>query len=251
MVRISVSRWLCRVMAVFAAAIFCTDSANATIISYQFGTGDSTGSPATSFDSNLTASVFSDGDGTTFYSAGSGNVAPSAEKCYSEIALLSSEYWGTNSFFEFTLTANPGYELTLSQLSFDYDKDQLTGGGAKPAITLDLRSSLDAYATTLGTVVDNGNGVAGRYETSLISLSSVVDSATFRIYLARSNENFGSSGLVHIDNVNVEGSVSLAPEQASFLAPEPASFWVWGGIGIAGLFAAWRRKRSQAGKLAA
>jgi hypothetical protein len=40
-------------------------------------------------------------------------------------------------------------------------------------------------------------------------------------------------------------------EEVPPVTPEPASLAIWGGIGLAGLVVAWRRKRSQASKLAA
>jgi hypothetical protein len=218
-----------------AWAAMCQNAPAAIIASYQFGSGTTLGSPATTVAPLVTASLFADGDGGTSYSSAVGSPAvPSVEKAYPEIALR-SDYLNSNSYFEFTLSATPGFELELSQLSFDYDKNQLSGTGPRPTITFDLRSSLDNYAFTLGTVNDPGNAATGTFQTSINNLDSVADDITFRLYVAKDLATF-SAGLVHIDNVKVEGNVVA-------VNPEPASLVIWGGIGIAGLVAAWRRKK--------
>jgi len=219
-------------------AVLCTAGTDASIVTYEFGTGTSVGSLATTADPNLAASAFADGDGTTSYSTTVGNPVPSVEKSYSEITLATGSYLASNGYYEFSLTANTGYELNLTGLSFDYDKNQLTGGGAKPAITFDLRSSLDGYASTLGAVVDPGNAATGTFQTSIMNLSDITESVTFRIYLAKGNANFASAGLVHIDNVAVDGSVDALAAN-----PEPTTLAIWGGLGLLGLLVArWKKK---------
>lgn len=55
-------------------------------------------------------------------------------------------------------------------------------------------------------------------------------------------------------NSDVDGRYIFAVREGlpdSGTVPEPVSLCIWGGIGIAGLVAGWRRKRSQTSKLAA
>lgn len=107
-------------------AAICTGGADAAILIYAFDTdtSPSAGSPDTSADPNLDATVFADGDGTTAYSKTVGNPTPSVEKAYSEITLASGNYLASTGYYEFSLAAKPGYELNLTQLSFDYDKNR-------------------------------------------------------------------------------------------------------------------------------
>ena len=228
-------------------AMCCSSAPAAIIASYQFNSGNAAGSAATTADANLIASVFADGDGGTSYSSTIGNPVPSIEKAYLQIA-LGSNYLNSNSYFEFTLSAKSGFKLDLSGVSFDYDKNQLSGTGTRPTITFDLRSSLDNYAFTLGTVNDPGNGATGTFQTSINSLATAANDVTFRIYVAKDLTTY-PAGLVHLDNVNVQGSVEGSAtnleERVALLNPEPASLIIWGGVGAAGLIVAWRRKRAK------
>jgi hypothetical protein len=95
--------------------------------------------------------------------------------------VFNSAYWNNSAFFDpteyasFTVTANSGYALTLSQLTFDEMRD--SGGPTKGRVSIFLNGSTTAYATF------NYNPTASlKNQTFNFSDVSNVTTAEFRFY---------------------------------------------------------------------
>lgn len=128
-------------------------------------------------------------------------------------------------YYEFTVTADSGYQLDLSSLTFDYNQ---TNSGDSYAVY--VRSSLDAFVGDLHSFSRAGSTTfIGR----TVDLSAVefngLTGITFRFYFT---DTSGSTGRAHvIDNVVLDGAV----------IPEPAS-WTLACLGGAILL---RRRRGR------
>ena len=183
-------------------------AAHAQVVVFGFG---STGSPttgATSVSSNITASVFSGsvgspatGGSSPLYTAGSGG------------SYFSATSWtgaapGTN-YFEFTLTPNSGYQLSITSLTFGY-RATSTGPTA-----FAVRSNSDSYAANLasGTITND----AAWYSSGALSitLSGLSTATTLRIYGSGAS---AGGGTFRVDDVTVAGSVTAIPEPSTSAA---------------------------------
>ncbi len=155
----------------------------------------------------------------------------------------------TNSgYMEFTLTADAGYTLDLSQLSFAYYFAQTTGTVVNVTGTYSVQYSLDGFATagialtspqaaytsTSGAI--DSSIVIGDFSAASYSLVSIPDTASisFRIILTN-NAALNTSGYRYaIDNLNVSGDMLST-------IPEPSIMAGISGATVMG-FAVWRRR---------
>ncbi|MEP7268403.1 MAG: hypothetical protein ABI844_12320 [Saprospiraceae bacterium] len=107
---------------------------------------------------------------------------------WSEVGLNTSDY------FYFTLTPDPGYWINLS--NFTYTATNGLGGGAQFA----FRSSLDNYASNIGSAIGTGTTIA----LGGVDYTHVTTPITFRFYGYQ-----GNGGNFSIDDFTFNGSVAL------------------------------------------
>lgn len=130
----------------------------------------------------------------------------------------------TNEYLNFSLSADSGYVLNLSSLSFAVAN---AGSAPLPNGQWQVRSSLDNYATSLGTF--SSNTTTSTFETKSVSLTGSqfqnLSSIQFRFYLwDLNNSNIGTKAL-RTDTVTLEGAVVVIPEPSSIAL-------LLGGVGM-------------------
>ena len=203
--------------------------ANAQLLVYDF-TSESVA--PTENATNVSGGDFSSlGGGTT--SSGS----PVAPVGTSRSFYFYDSGWTSENYFQFTISAASGYEISLSGINFYY-RSTSTG-----PVTFDIRSSSDSYASSLA----NGslNNDSDWYSaTNSVTLSGI-SNTTVRIYASTTgNSSATGGGTLRIDDVDVLGSVNLSA------VPEPSTYAALAGLTILG-FAAYRRRHRNAAPLAA
>lgn len=192
-------------------------------------------------DPNSVASLFADADGTLDFEA-DGNPGPSVFKSFGGIsASLDLE---STSYFYFTIAPTSGHALNLATLVFDFQKDKVQGDGAKPDVTVDLRSDAggDDYMTSIGNFTINHN--SGRFSVDLaadisgLRFQNLLTATEFRLYLFDdANGTAEKPGGAHVDNVRLSG-------ESVIVNPEPASLLVWSALGLVYAGArSWRKRR--------
>ncbi len=205
-----------------ALVLTAVASASAQLVTYTFGP---TTSPVVTADlvaDHLSASVFSG------YTGGpsTGGSSPLSSGAY-----FNASTWSTseNNYFTFTITPESGYQFTSVSLSFDY---RATSTGPT---TLAIHSNADSYASSLDsfTITRDTNWYSSGVRS--VSLGNITTATTFRIYGSGASSN---SGTLRVDNVVLNGSVSLTP------VPEPSTCALLGGVAVLG-FAGFRRRRSR------
>jgi hypothetical protein len=177
-------------------------SLSAQLVVYSFSGNTAA---ATSTGSSVTASSFT------------GSNSPSLSNS-SPVSSGSGSYYITQTgwtglspginYFEFTLTPNSGYSLTLSSVSF-LSRSSPTGPTAYY-----FRSSADAYVSDLksGALINDFAWYAtGNQSISLTSISAT----TFRLY---ANAASAGGGTLRIDDFTANGTVSAIPEPSTYAA---------------------------------
>lgn len=231
--------------AITAAVVFLvvvSPSNAAVLANYDFSSGADPSFEAV----NTTATAFSAGA----FTGGTGSAAPT----YSGFISLASQRVvgaslvdpGTealavsnNNYFTFTLAADSGFHLDLTSLTFDVDYTG-TGGNVSNSTTFFVRSSIDGFATTLGTPVEEVYLLTSlgftpvAIDLSDASFQNLTDAVTFRIYMF--DEANSSNRFARIDNVVLNGMVVES-------IPEPSAILL---TGFAGAFLLAVRKRGQA-----
>jgi len=236
---------------VFCAALIALSglpsASAAVLLQYGFGTSAGTYDPTTVATGIQSLSSTRNGSGGGAFSSSAGLPAyslilPALNATTTESGAVSS-----GDYFEFTVRVNAGsgQQFNLSNLSFDYG---LGTGGTYPnssfAASFFVRSSLDSYATTLGSIYSvettDGASVSQKWGTTAsISLSASpfqgASEVTFRIY----NYNSASvaSAFARLDNVTVQG----------VLIPEPSAGFLL-GIGMLAFLGLRREGRRSAAK---
>lgn len=121
-----------------------------------------------------------------------------------------------NDFVSFTLNPQPGARLALTnlQLSAYYNVINSLDAFAQYG-TVFVRSSVDDYTATLGSVTVQGDNYGGGWETLSIPLgtafNNLVSPATFRVYFYDDMSAAGTSGGLRLDNLFVRGTIELLP----------------------------------------
>jgi hypothetical protein len=186
------------------------------IISPTPVTWDFTSASATNIPTNLSVSVMSQGNnnGTTTMitngSASSGYTGVSGLNNAGAAARTGALVTGSNgsAYFEFTLTPNPNYVVTLNAMSFG-SRSTSTGPAA-----FSIRSSLDNYVSNIGTGTLLTSGTWALSNPSIASTSSKAGSGvTFRIY-GHSGTGSPSTGTANwrIDDVLLNLTVSACTQ---------------------------------------
>jgi len=191
---------------------------NAAILArYAFtdSTGVSTDDDAV--DATYVTTIFSAGPGLPQSSYPAvGNPTPSRAATPNDTLATEALAFANNDYFEFTVTAQPGYELDLTSLVLDYDASFNTVDRG-----YSIRSSLNGYADTAFDYVelaDTGSVNTFLTQTYLLSdplYQNITGAVTFRIYVYDAANNVNST--LRFDNVILNGTASLVPEPSRAL----------------------------------
>jgi hypothetical protein len=131
---------------------------------------------------------------------------------------------GNTDYYEFTITPNSCYQFSASEMRVGL---QRSGSGPTQA---ELRSSLDSYATTIGSAITVGTSLA----THTINLSAVsglqnrTSAVTFRIYGYNASNVAGTLRIQRVTSVpmvglEVDGTVAAASGGAPSISTHPMS----------------------------
>ena len=139
-----------------------------------------------------------------------------------------------NDYYTFTITANTGYQIDFSNFTFNGQR-----GGFGPT-SLVLRSSVDNYATNIGSVITtSSSGTNYTIDLSGTDFQNVTD-ITFRLY----GYNAGAVGQYSVNNYQINGTV-----EPVVAVPEPQSLSLV-GVGSVLMFGFLRRTRKEADAVA-
>lgn len=121
-------------------------------------------------NNNGTTTLINNGSSSSGYSGSSGNYNAGAA------ARVGGYSSSTSAYFEFTITPSTGYGVEVTSLSLGA---RSTGTGPT---TIDIRSSLDGYASSLGTISYAANSAWIFNSTSLSLTSNLRSPLTIRLY---------------------------------------------------------------------
>ena len=191
----------------FAFAAFVIFVAGSTAQASLIYTYDFPGSPGSGLaidqtngqPSGATFSDFTRNGGLT----GSGASGVFGSKDWSSSATLDP-----NVFTAFTITADPGMVLTLSQLTFDSLKNGAQTVNAE--VDLFLNGSATAYASFAWTP-QNAPMTSYTFNFTPVTAADNVTTATFKFFVWNAN----ATNEVQFDNVAIYGGIDV-PEAASF-----------------------------------
>ena len=215
-----------RILGLLSAGLLASEiHLNAQIITYSF-TGSAGNEATFAADSQPGNAIAGDmGRGT--------GVSPS-----SAAGTFSANAWSTggldlDDFFTFSLTPNPGFKMTLTQVQMD---ERRSGTGIRD---WSLRSSLDSFASDIGAVFSVPDNTSTRTDQSIDLTGGLFDDLSsaieFRVYGYNAE---AGSGTWRLDNVELFGTITPVPE---------ISGTVWVSLGLGG-FCMWRcRNRNVAG----
>jgi MYXO-CTERM domain-containing protein len=212
-----------------------------TLVKYTFTENNTnTSRNASTTAANVTPDAFANGAGVTISSSSLGS--PDVRSYYVNGNLVEQAISPTSTdWLGFTISANSGYELALTNLSFAYAFSYNSGTAPTQPATFDVRSSLDGYASSIGVFTANVGSVnVVNWSNASIVLTDAayqdLSTITFRIFLNDGTNENGASYL-RLDTVALTGVATMA-------VPEPSSYaWVAGlfGLTLAGV----RRRRSR------
>ncbi|GAB5560205.1 MAG: hypothetical protein SynsKO_18520 [Synoicihabitans sp.] len=148
------------------------------------------------------------------------------------------------NYFEFTLTAATGYELTLT--SIEMNGGATSSGAANVALLSSVDGFNDSSAIATATEVNSGTGGFDTDSSGFgnsITLSGAqyegLQAISFRIYGWNISSGSGVTNLRSLsgDDLEVFGTVSVSA------VPEPSTFALLAGLGALGMVASRRRGR--------
>ena len=167
----------------------------AQVVTYTYDDGSGGGTTAPNqVDPNATASNTTYGPGTGSNSFFGGNPGQAiAANGFNSAGFDADDYFGLE------VSPNSGFELDLSSLTFD------TRRSSTGPPSLELRSSLDNYASTVatGTASTSFPGTVS-FDLSGAAFQDVTSAVTFRIYAFGASSG---SGTLRLDNVTLNGDV--------------------------------------------
>lgn len=172
---------------------------------------------STDADANSSATDLTKGWSNIFIDTANGNAAPAIEFPTDNNNTNSAALAVTNNhYLEFTVTPNLGFPLYLDELTFDLAADGLSSIGGGFTTHVFVRSSLDSYATTIGSEFSNGvsDKVIGPFEAQTLDLSApayqgLTSPITFRVYSWAGSSSTTKGAL--LDNV----TLTTVPEPAT------------------------------------
>jgi hypothetical protein len=182
--------WVYAAVTIVASAL---QVAAETIVSYDFNTNDDPTSEALNTSSSaMTGAGWGD------------NGRSSAGNFYGRGVSITP----VTSYVAFTITADGGSTLDLTQLTYDYYVQQVQSGSA---FTFETRSSVDGFASAIpGTYSLNPSGTTSPYQHATLALSGDsydgLTSIEFRLY-ATSGTAYNYNDIMRWDNIVVTGSV--------------------------------------------
>jgi hypothetical protein len=210
---------------------------SAELAKYEF---TSSTRATTDTDLNSTATTLDNGAGISAtdstYHTTVGNPAPSLRTKSSTTTTTESLAVTGDDYYEFTLTPVTGFEVDLTTLTFDYNK---TGSNAHTA-NFFVRSSIDSFASTIGSIATVSGTTTTTFSNASLSLSAaqyqnLTSAVTFRIYMFDNSGGAAETDL--LDNVILNGTVAVVPE------PSTWAMMVL-GAGLLGAAQRFRRGRS-------
>lgn len=201
------------------AAIICSSSAWAAVITqYDFNYSPTAGrlTPSAVAGNATAANVSYSGIAGGVSSANNFFFQPSASSARTSTAAISS-----GDYLQFSVSANSGYTLDLSNLSFLYGGEN---GNSTNLYTVNffVMSSVDNYASILGSTtpytVPTGSLTTNTPYTYTLDLSTNssyqnLSSVTFRIYSYIDNVTTYSTNMrPRVDTVALNGTIAAVPE---------------------------------------
>jgi hypothetical protein len=145
-----------------------------------------------------------------------------------------------DDYYGFTITPNAGFAVDVDRISFSERRSN------QGILTFDLRSSLDAYATSLFTFVTPDNDNNRRHNVVLgAAFDDLQAPVTFRFFGYAAQDNLGTwrLGVSGAGTGPVPANLQVAGDIAAI--PEPTSLLLLGS-GIAGVVARKYRRRTPA-----
>jgi hypothetical protein len=209
-----------------------------TLVQYDF---TSSATAVTATGSNVVTQSFAKGAGLTSTTLSSTGF-PSVKSIFVTSAQVDDQTAlpANNDWLGFTISAEAGYKLNLSSLSFYYGYSN-TSGTISGSATFDVRSSaVNDYGTSIWSGSLNVvNSTSPNWTLASIGLSAVsyqgLDTVSFRIYL-NDGANTSTNSQLRIDTVALSG--------VSSNIPEPSTYALVAGVG--GLVGAgFRRRRNR------
>ena len=193
------------------------------LVDYQFDAGSAA---PTSTDVNVGGSSFDIGpagsgaspawiiSGGTEMALAYANSAPASE----------ADAVSNGSFFGFTITPDSGYQVDLTNLTFDTIANATQDLSGNTEVTFFVRSSVDNYGSTIDSFTQpyvNSFSFDDTFSRTVTlsdqAFQEVTEATTFRIYIwDTSGSNLRTP---RIDNVQLNGASTAIPEVSSFSIP--------------------------------
>ena len=212
-------------------AAACT--AQGAVVTWNFGvdTGSltaSSGAPPSGLGVTALSRGNSGGLDTSTTSASSGYAGASGAFNGSASAKSGGLDTATSTYWEFSLTAEPGSTFTLTDIGFG-SRSTSTG-----PVTLSVRYGNDSYGTDLASAAALADGNWAYFTPSLSDTTGVSgETITYRIY--------GYGGTTTAANWRID-DLAITVEVSAVPVPEPSTYAGFAGALLLG-FGAWRRTR--------
>ena len=227
------------------ATIICSATSwSAVITQYDFNYSPTAGrlTPSTVAANTTAGNVTYSGIAGGVSSANNFYFQPSSSSARNQATAISN-----SDYLQFSITANSGYSMNLSSLSFLYGGEN---GNSTNQYTVNffVMSSVDNYSSVVGSttpyIVLPGSSTSNTPNTFSVDLSALssyqnLTSATFRVYSYIDNvPTYTTNMRPRVDTLALNGTVAAIPEPATSILV---------GVGIIG-FILRLRKRHGAGR---